>query len=97
MIKKLFVSTVAALAVINPVSAQVLTGDQDVDHTVEWKSPKWVAPKEVKENWVMVLTYKWPSYQVQYFGNYSTEGACEAARSSLSLDKNLVTTMCAVF
>jgi hypothetical protein len=79
MLKKLFLATVAAFAVMNPVSAQVSGGDQDVDHNVDWKSPKWVAPKTV-ETWTLNVWYQsGNSWTVYWVATYPSYDSCDSA------------------
>ncbi len=83
----------AALLLTAPVSAQVMTGDQDSDHNTDWRSARWVAPKKV-EVWTLYIVYTWPTTQVVTYPLYDSLASCEAFRKTLSFDTRVVTTSC---
>lgn len=83
----------AALLLTTPALAQVVSGDQDTDHNTDWRSARWVAPKQV-ETYSLYIVIRWPTTQVMVYGGYASFEACEAVRGSLSFDTRVVTTSC---
>lgn len=83
----------AALLLTAPAFAQVSTGEPDTGHNVEWRSPRYVAPKKV-EVWTLYIVYSWPTTQVVMYPLYDSLASCEAVRKTLSFDTRLVTTSC---
>lgn len=83
---RVFALSVLLSLFVSPITAQTVSGDQDVDHNVDWKSAKWVAPKEIKPDaWILTFVrFTSTTSSFQYIEVYSSLSECESAKSSVT-------------